>query len=762
MTNTKAPQNILIHIIRRDLRSSDNPLFHAAATAPDEEKFDAHLPIFVFDASQVDVSGFIKFEGATNPYKSPRSQVAGYPRCGPYRAKFLAESVWDLSESLKALGSGLFIRVGKIADVLESLIDELAMKDARVGTVWMTSHEGSEEKADERAIASLCGKIGAKWKLWVDEKYFIDDRDTGLESIEALPDIFTTYRKMQEPLREKPRPVLPPIEKGSLPPLIDAFLVAPQPAPFRIPDTLDGLVGSLVAPVKDFLLYKPDFPENAQSAHPYQGGETAAHERLNDFILSGAANTYEKTRNGLLGAEFSTKLSAFLAQGCITARQVHAAMDAFERGTDPDFRVVEGFGAYMTEEAMSEDKAENPGTQCIRTELLWRDYMRLCHQKFGNKFFRLAGTQNKYELDDGVSGSGTDGETQRRKWKSPVKERALPQQTPTAQGVAEILERFNAGTTGMSLIDASQRELLHTGYTSNRARQNVASFLSKHLNIDWRYGAEWYEMLLVDYDVSSNWANWQYVSGVGNDPRSEIRIFNPIKQAFEYDKDGSYVRTWLPEVSKLKKLENVFQPCTASEEDLEEAGLADNIMVAEPVKRIDFIVDTRPRTGNRNGGFRRPGRRGGGGGSRHTTNGRGNGGDLAPVRVNGNGNGNGNGHGHTQDIRVDAPVVNGTTRGPGHRGSGNRGTYGGPRGSPRGGRGSFGGGGHYNNNNNNNNGSFGPAPNLSNGAGYSPAPVNGGGPGPQGGGQQFQLPRRGGSGGGSRGRGGAEWPSLQW
>ncbi|KAK3935532.1 DNA photolyase, FAD-binding/Cryptochrome, partial [Diplogelasinospora grovesii] len=157
----------------------------------------------------------------------------------------------------------------------------------------------------------------------------------------------------------------------------------------------------------------------------------------------------------------------------------------------------------------------------------------------------------------------------------------------------------------MGLIDASQRELLHTGYTSNRARQNVASFLAKHLRIDWRLGAEWYEMLLVDYDVSCNWANWQYVSGVGNDPRGEMRIFNPVKQAFDYDRDGIYVRSWVPEVRKLKKLECVFQACTASEQELKEAGLDGNIMVTDPVKRIKFSVESNPRLNMRRAFFRK-------------------------------------------------------------------------------------------------------------------------------------------------------------
>ncbi|KAK4659998.1 Mitochondrial cryptochrome [Podospora pseudocomata] len=775
MTVSKAPQNILIHIIRRDLRTSDNPLFHAAATAPDEEKFDAYLPLYVFDAQQIDVSGFIHSAGATNPYGSPRSQVAGYHRCGPHRAKFLGEAVWDLSETLKELKSGLFIRVGRIPDVVETLVSELAKKDARIGAVWMTSHEGSEEKADEKAVASLCKKVGAKWKLWVDEKYFIDDRDTGLESIDKLPGVFTEYKKKQLPLREKPRPVLPPIEKGSLPPLIDAALVAPQSSPFHIPDSLDRLVEFLVAPVKDFLPNKPEYPKGAESAHPYQGGEHAALQRLKDLISSGAATTYDTTRNGLLGTEFSTKLSAFLAQGCITARQVHAAMDSFERGTDPAFKDVEGFGALIKEEGMSEDEAQNTGMESIRTELLWRDYMRLCHQKDGNRLFQLTGTL-RYKLDhaadmmDGMASitaqnghnsensdtgdngaasaaSDGDGSAQEKKlkspdkerarpqqgsginesllakeWKSADKEKALPRQSPTAEEVAKILERFNLGTTGMGLIDASQRELLHTGYTSNRARQNVASFLAKHLDIDWRYGAEWYEMLLVDYDVSSNWANWQYVAGVGNDPRGHMRIFNPVKQGFEYDPSGSYVRTWIPEVSGLEKLENAFQPWTASKEELEKTGLSGNDMVANPVKRIQFVVEGKPRT-NKNGGFRRALARGN---------------PSKASQANGNGsgfgNGSGNGYRNSQDVRTDAPVVNGTTRGPRGRG-GFRGLFGGPpRGSLGGGRGGFHG---------NTNGSPSPAANQGNGN-LAPGYGRGRGGGRRGGGGGYGAPPRGG------------------
>ena len=303
--------------------------------------------------------------------------------------------------------------------------------------------------------------------------------------------------------------------------------------------------------------------------------------------------TYNETRNGLMGLDYSTKLSAFLGLGCVSARQIHKELLDFENGTNQAYESGEGYG-----------KGENEGTRSVRFELLWRDYMRLCMQKFGRKLFRLTGSR--------------DGASYTKEWKTADKSIAKPDQKPSAEDIGKIVERFLAGMTGMGLIDASQRELFHTGYTSNRARQNVASFFSKHVGIDWRYGAEWYEMMLIDYDPSSNWGNWQYVAGIGNDPRGDARIFNPVKQAFDYDKEGSYVRAWVPEVRGLEKLENVFQPCTASQEDLEKCGIANHVMVTDPIKRIEFLVDRKPKAPrkafSRRRGHGRGGRRGGGAG----------------------------------------------------------------------------------------------------------------------------------------------------
>jgi deoxyribodipyrimidine photo-lyase len=308
-------------------------------------------------------------------------------------------------------------------------------------------------------------------------------------------------------------------------------------------------------------------------------------------------STYKATRNGMLGLDFSTKLSAFLAQGHITARQVHWAMVDFEEGKGPGKGAV-GYG-----------KGENDGTAAVRFELLWRDYMRLCLRKFGYKMFALYGIQPHAKGQQPKA---------KKNWRMIHKSNATgddPKKT------METFQRFRSGRTGVGLIDASNRELFCTGYTSNRARQNVASFLSSHLDIDWRIGAEWYEFLLIDYDVASNWGNWQYVAGVGNDPR-QGRIFNPVKQALDYDAKGEYIKAWVPELRDLKltrtvasgkqeidqqRLMMLYQAWRLSDWEKNNLGLKDVEWVEHPLTRIQFSVGRKSPPDGRS-------KRGGGGG----------------------------------------------------------------------------------------------------------------------------------------------------
>jgi deoxyribodipyrimidine photo-lyase len=344
----------------------------------------------------------------------------------------------------------------------------------------------------------------------------------------------------------------------------------------------------------------------SQSAHPFTGGESSALKRVDHLLATGAMSAYKDTRNGLIGPDFSTKLSGWLAIGCITARQVHADMILFEDGiVDPESssssQVLRPEDHEKLERWKSADgfgKGENKGTAGVRFELLWRDYFRLVARKYGAKLFQLKGLRGAPD----------------KKWNHIDRESSRQD----ADKTRVILQRFCAGRTGIGLIDASQREIFLTGYTSNRARQNVASFLAKHLNVDWRLGAEWYECMLVDYDVANNWGNWQYVAGVGNDPR-EGRLFNPVKQALDYDKKGDYIKTWVPELRGLElqaakegdgideeRLMGLFQPWRLSDSEQKKLGLAELDFVKNPLVKIQFSITKRPRPGGGRG-------RGGGG-----------------------------------------------------------------------------------------------------------------------------------------------------
>lgn len=426
-------------------------------------------------------------------------------------------------------------------------------------------------------------------------------RDIPHSKASDLPDVFTSYRKSVEPLREAPRHVLPtPNRLLPQPPDVPS-----QSSPFSIPTFLDGIISALHKPITSapFVRDEPSsIPSGTKSAHPFHGGSKAGHARIDHLIQSASMTKYKDTRNGLLGTDFSTKLSAWLALGCITARQIHHDLLAFEDGTDGGrWKGIQGYG-----------KGENQGTTAVRFELLWRDYMRLCTRKFGPRLFHISGFRNDASYP----------------WKMPSK--AQPE-------LEEMLTRFLNGTTGIGLIDASQRELFLTGYTSNRARQNVASFLSKHLGINWMLGAEWYECLLVDYDVSNNWGNWQYVAGVGNDPRGEARVFNPIKQSFDYDSDGDYVKAWVPELRGLDDLQKIFQAWKMNDEEKKEHELEGQDMIEKPLKKIDFHLGRRGGGGGQYGGSSR-------GNQRHDKtgeNGRGKGGGSFGARGGYRGRGRG-------------------------------------------------------------------------------------------------------------------------
>jgi deoxyribodipyrimidine photo-lyase len=235
----------------------------------------------------------------------------------------------------------------------------------------------------------------------------------------------------------------------------------------------------------------------------FKGGETEAVKRLEHYFWnSDRIQVYKQTRNGMLHADDSSKFSPWLALGCLSPRYIYEQVKKYES-----------------------DRLANDSTYWLIFELLWRDYFRFVAVKHGNKLFHRSGLR---DMD--------------LPWKQDWKR----------------FELWQTGNTGFPLVDANMRELAATGFMSNRGRQNVASFLTKNLGIDWRMGAEWFESRLIDYDPCSNWGNWNYTAGIGNDARG-FRFFNINKQAQDYDPLGEYVKHWLPELADLPT-SKVHQP----------------------------------------------------------------------------------------------------------------------------------------------------------------------------------------------------------
>merc|ERR1711871_1345439 len=287
------------------------------------------------------------------------------------------------------------------------------------------------------------------------------------------------------------------------------------------------------------------------------GGEKAAERRLRHYVTDGVGklSVYKQTRNGMLGADYSSKLSVYLALGNISARQVLAAVKSFE----------------------AKSGIADQNTYWLIFELLWRDYMRLYALKYGRKMFYLGGMQ---------------GETGRKKYLWGKDD--------------SLLSKWREGKTGYPIIDANMRELRATGFMSNRGRQIVASFLVRDLKQDWRFGAEWFESNLLDHDVGSNWGNWNYAAGVGADPR-EDRYFNIVKQGNDYDPQAEYIRTWVPEAATLPN-RALLDPRVLTDDQRSQLGI-DSSVLPKPCVRLG--MESFPPKGA--GGGRGGGRGGGGG-----------------------------------------------------------------------------------------------------------------------------------------------------
>ncbi|MEQ1719247.1 MAG: deoxyribodipyrimidine photo-lyase, partial [Hyphomicrobium sp.] len=282
------------------------------------------------------------------------------------------------------------------------------------------------------------------------------------------------------------------------------------------PKKIKAWDGSLRSDALDDWALLPTRPNWATGFEPcWTPGEAGALKALGDFI-DDRLKDYAEGRDQL-GEDGTSRLSAHLHFGEISPVQVRRSVEA----------------AVMHEPALQR------GGDKFFAELGWRDFST-------NLLFHwpTLPEANWRKQFDGFAWRDDD-----------------------AAFVA-----WTKGQTGYPVVDAGMRELWATGYMHNRARMIVASFLIKHLLIDWRRGEDWFWDTLVDADLANNAASWQWVAGSGADASPYFRIFAPVTQGEKYDAHGAYVRKWVPELAKLPE-EFLQQPWTASADVLAKAGV---------------------------------------------------------------------------------------------------------------------------------------------------------------------------------------------
>jgi len=380
----------------------------------------------------------------------------GFPKMNVYRAAFILESIKELKAELLKRNISLIVKIGEPNKVISGFI-----KDYKINSIYYQNEWTDEEISEEKALLNNISTDVEVQKYSDQFLYHPDDVDQSFVS-----DVFTTFRKY--------------CEKN----LVVRDIVEPTYS-FSKENLINENQNNLPT-LEDLGLN--DFEMDSRTAFPFTGGCLSAKDRLNYYLWeSKKVNFYKKTRNGLLGKDYSSKFSAWLANGSISSREIYWQIKNYEK-----------------------DIMKNQSTYWMIFELIWRDFFKFISLKYGNKIFKIGGI-----LDKDYTWSRDEDQFQ----------------------------NWIDGKTNEPFVNANMIELKSTGWMSNRGRQNVASFLSKELLIDWRWGASYFESMLIDYDVHSNYGNWMYVSGVGNDPRD--RKFNIKFQADRYDPNNKFQNLWL-------------------------------------------------------------------------------------------------------------------------------------------------------------------------------------------------------------------------
>ncbi|GGP65025.1 cryptochrome DASH [Shewanella algicola] len=375
---------------------------------------------------------------------------------GQHRLKFLLESLHALDEALNQYGQQLHIVYAQAQRCLPHLINT-----HDITRVYRSHHSGADERAAWQAIQQQCA-TDIEFVSCTTQTLF--DLPQLPFELDALPPSFSQFKKR--------------IKDSHFDAAKEQISWLPPMVVLQSQDTL----------LQSWLSYPAWLPQTHMLSNVFCGGEAQGLLQLDSYFSSNLAHSYKIVRNELAGWEHSTKFSPWLANGCLSARQVVSALRQFES-----------------------QHGANESSQWIEYELLWREYFHWYGHKFNNKLFCFSG----------ISGN-----------------------KPLTSFYAQRLQAWKSATTPYALVNALMTQLNQTGYMSNRGRQIVASCLIHELQCDWRYGAAYFQQQLIDYDVAINWGNWQYLAGVGADPRGGRR-FNLAKQQQTYDPYGKFINAWL-------------------------------------------------------------------------------------------------------------------------------------------------------------------------------------------------------------------------
>ena len=419
---------------RNDLRTADNTSLSKACE--DEEV----LAVYCIDPALFQTGQF------------------GFKRMEKYRASFLLQSLEDLKKNLASLNISLLVYLKKAEEVIPKLIEKYGIQQVYLQKEW-TRDEEVELKAVKEASLK-----GVEFEESYDQ-FLFHPNDIPYLDFNQIPEVFTQFRKACEKQAR--------VRKG---------FATPAPRP------LSNLVEEQTTLPSLEDLGFPTFEVHPHSAFPFKGGEESGYRRIQEYFWETRKLAfYKKTRNGLLGKDYSSKLSPWLANGSLSPRTIYWEVKRFEK-----------------------EVTKNQDTYWLIFELIWRDFFKYVSLKHGDRIFHLGGI--------------------------------LEKDYPWGRSEAARKDWIN-GTTPEPFVNANMIELARTGWMSNRGRQNVASFWARELKQDWRVGASYFEAMLLDYDVHSNWGNWMYNSGVGNDPRD--RKFDIQRQASQYDPKGKFQSRWL-------------------------------------------------------------------------------------------------------------------------------------------------------------------------------------------------------------------------